>query len=629
LTDIHALGQALVTGTVTSVNETDRNLDLKIDHVVKGTFAPTAVSIVIAPDDPESDRRDPFILQVTKGHPVVAFLGLSAPGHADKILFYTAGSHWQKGTLAGDGKRWLWTESIPPTQAYYGTFNGAVEQFARMMTDLAVQRMFYPAKPYIHFKEEQVLAKFSAGVDGVALYDVFGEGRLAVYACSQAGNRLFRQTAPLVFTEATDQAGLVGLRSRSCSFADLDSDGRVDLLAGAAIWQQGVAGRFYKTTWLPTDADRDVFTSCLADCDGDGRADVLVMGPTGLRLFRNPGAGRPFEEITTAAGLDRSEAGAGKIGYLTPGFWGEDKRLALFLAVDQGVLLRPGIAGRYAPVPLGLGLDFAVAGGSPDDRTGGACFLPAWSEERMDLLIPTDAGMVLAHERTGKVENITDTANELRFGAAHQTASIAVDLNADGEVDTYTINRQIDSGNALHLHRGYASYIRPDKYQDGIVAGDARPHGAGGVAAGDVDGDGASDLLLGGADGRLVLMLNDSLAERKSWEDTAYVPTYHEQMLMRSGILSVVVLGQGALGALVTVSNADGRVIARRAIGLEVATGCRSPDAVDIAIRECGALHCIVRWSDGRERAYAVTLSPKQHLILKAEPATAEIRRAP
>ena len=104
-------------------------------------------------------------------------------------------------------------------------------------------------------------------VGGSALADLDADGDLDLFLADGPGpNKLYVQTAPLVFE---DRAAALG----------------VD---GGAAWGTGVA---------------------IADVEGDGDADIYVANYDGPnQLFLNDGTGRRFTESAAAVGLDASDA---------------------------------------------------------------------------------------------------------------------------------------------------------------------------------------------------------------------------------------------------------------------------------------------------------------------------------
>ena len=108
-------------------------------------------------------------------------------------------------------------------------------------------------------------AEFSGGPvgTGLAVGDYDRDGRPDLYVVNKtAPNRLYRQTAPLVFTDVTETAGV----------------------AGGTAWGTGAT---------------------FADVDGDGWLDLFVCQLAAPNLlYRNNGDGT-FTERAAAAGLDR------------------------------------------------------------------------------------------------------------------------------------------------------------------------------------------------------------------------------------------------------------------------------------------------------------------------------------
>jgi hypothetical protein len=484
-----------------------------------------------------------------------------------------------------------------------------------MMEDKADGRLFFPALIFDQFKAPQLIGKFDKPVHGVAMYDFNKDGRMDIYACSAAGDRLYMQTSPLVFTDCTKELGLAGAASTSVNVADIDGDGRADLLLDGVIWKQGADGHFSKTKLLPAPTKHKILCSVFADINGDGYPDVLVSyRDGGIALYLNPGVkGGPFIDATKAAGLDKPECGAGGTGWLMVGDWNNDGHPAIFYSSGGGFLLVQNKTGFFCPADAQMGFDFKTGEGEAG-LTGAGCFGAVWKNDRQDLVFPLDTGLTILVNDNGEVFNGASYGNELQLLTSEQLPMIAEDLNADGNVDLFVGSRG-GNPNTYYVNRGYGTFMIPARYKPTVFPGTAHQSGAWGIAAGDVNGDGANDLLLGGVDGDLTLIVNDTLRLREPAEH----PTAQQQKLEQTCILSVQVTGKlGVFGATVTIADDKGRIVGRRDIGSNSATGCQGPDTVNLAVREPGLHQVTVRFSDGVIRKWPLQVGKVKHVQIIA-----------
>jgi hypothetical protein len=575
--------------TIDAVDENTSTVKLAVSRVTKGTFAPASVTLSASADTMQG------LLSLSKGQTVIAFVGSRRkPG---EVFFYTGAGTWNEGEAAADKPgEWKWIKAEEGNNQLAGIFNGAAERLAELLADTAEGRGFFPAQPYLKFQDDRALCTFDQPARGVALADLDGDGKIDAVATSAAGVRVWLQRNGVRFEDATDALGLTGVKAASVAVADVDCTGHVDLLSDGMLWKwQAATKKFARTNRVP--AIPDLITATFADIDGDGLPDVLAATRQGIRVYLNPGkpAGQ-FTDATRALGLDQAECGAGQPGLVAPGDLSGAGRIGLFVSCGKGILLAPDAKGVFHPRKHVLDLDLRPA--DDGELTGGAVFAPLWRRDAMALLVPRHAGFALVAEHRGKLVDLISYCNETSEPSDRQLWALAEDLNADGEVDIYTASGSNGSSDVCLLNRGYGSYMRPMKHDARVFRGPGYATGSWGAAAGDVDGDGTVDLLLGCADGSVRLLLNDSLAMRKDVDEVS-ASTYLVK-LSRTKLLTVDVRGpRGSIGAVVTLTDAKGRVSAVRRPGVNSAGGSWSGGPLSLAVREPGKHVLRVRYSDG------------------------------
>jgi len=121
---------------------------------------------------------------------------------------------------------------------------------------------------------------------GVALGDYDGDGRVDIYFCSLEGeNKLYRNLGGMKFEDTTQKAGVAmggGAVSRGAVFADIDGDGKLDLLVtvmgkGVVVFHNEGQGAFKNVTASAgTETPYGAVSMALADVDGNGTLDLYV-----------------------------------------------------------------------------------------------------------------------------------------------------------------------------------------------------------------------------------------------------------------------------------------------------------------------------------------------------------------
>jgi hypothetical protein len=148
--------------------------------------------------------------------------------------------------------------------------------------------------------EERIMANANLlNGSGVALGDYDGDGLCDIYLCDLNGtNALFRNLGNWKFVNVTDSAGVAcpGQASTGAVFADLNGDGRLDLLVtsmggpNACFLNEG-RGHFTNVTAAAGLTSRLGSTSmALADIDGNGTLDLYVANYGVTSLLRSGGA---------------------------------------------------------------------------------------------------------------------------------------------------------------------------------------------------------------------------------------------------------------------------------------------------------------------------------------------------
>jgi hypothetical protein len=564
-----------------------------------------------------------------KGATWVAFAGKAIRRHEDEYMLYTSAGWGLGKMLSHDRWEWSATEAVTGTAGddllpLAATWSGAPQMLAGLLDDIVADRDYFPRKAYCRFREELCVLAVDAPIGGVAMYDIDGDGRLDIYFCSAAGNEALIQVEPDEgrpgFAVGTEHLGLTGVKSASCSFADVNADGIPDLLAGGALYVGGsdLKGRYSRSKLLPDDANRDVKMSAFVELNGDGYPDVLLASTKGgLLAYLNPGAkGGAFVESTADLGLIHRDLAQTPVLF-SVGDWDGDDDVDLFVATRDGLLLVQD-KGKFHAVG-GLAKLNLLAG--PDKKTGltgGAAFASLLSPQSRDLVIPVERAWHLIANRNDTAVDVSGWAGELTEGAVGHLATATADLDADGRPDLYTISSGDSGQNRLILNRGYGMFMHAIKNPayDAVVPGleeSAHHRGATGVAIGDLDGDGAPDVLLGNTLGEITVLINGTLDARAKQE--APVPK-DLRRLADVRVVEVRVAGRtGVLNAVVTLLDSGGQPVGRHMIGSDVATGCRAPDRALFAVRTPGTYTVRVRYSDGKTVTQTVAADEPRALV--------------
>jgi FG-GAP-like repeat len=238
----------------------------------------------------------------------------------------------------------------------------------------------------------------------------------------------------------------------------------------------------------------------VADVDGDGDDDLLMISGDKLRLFRNDGG--QFHDMTTASGIVTPDKGECRCGYFGDIDNDGDQDLFVAMFLGENLLFQNDGAGRFRRVPneqSGLA--------TKHGQTSAACFGDFDGDGDLDLVLANGNNMYTVHPdpeynaRNGLPDQYYENNGDGTFVDKTEKAGLGVtgwalacavsDYDKDGDLDLFIAN---DIGlDVMYRNRGDGTF--EDVTEE---VGFTFPGSSMSADFGDLNGDGWSDLYVSG-----------------------------------------------------------------------------------------------------------------------------------
>jgi len=436
VTRIYDAARSVAVGTVVRVTPENRVVDVKVAETVKGDPVADPIRVqVAAPED--------LIRKVAAGQPLVLFV---AKARAGSLAVLHLADTWLHAELVPESKPPVWRT----VQEYDAkkAFPGRTVALVRLVGDLKTGRSSILNKAETDYFRSGVRERAKLGVRKPTFLlaaDFNGDKKPDLVAGTAEGVRLFLATAA-GFQDVTQEWGLAAAGATCRAAADVNGDGRVDLLLGGTLWINH-GNRFTAAkAGLELPDQPKPLAATLADVTGDSKPDAVFLLADGqLLVFENPGApDKAWPRRPAKALWQGGDAPAAAVF----GDWGDNGRLHVLVVGAGGITRYPLDADGGPPADYGR-LTGDPRGPAHKDRPGGlrgAAAVAAEFDGRppQDLFLAGEGwDLLLVNRGYGAFLAVPDAGGPLRptperpapFQLGPATAWTAVDMNGDGYDD--------------------------------------------------------------------------------------------------------------------------------------------------------------------------------------------------
>jgi hypothetical protein len=429
------------------------------------------------------------------GHYQAEGSGVEGEGGKMAGLLHNAG-RWAIMSLA-DNKLW---EMDKREDKMLGTFSGGTDMLLRCITYImADPNAEVPVEEKVEWAGKIRAGKIDRKVHAVAAVDLAGDGRLAAFLASAAGDLVFRWNGKTM----EDITPKLALRSKSSAFAwcPFNGDGRLDLASwdGQRLWLhcQQADGTFTAAAVRAGDALKD---GCLSlsvlDVGQKGRPGLLVGTRASPVLLRFNEDGSAEGKVLVPGGFPADELGeAGRC--LVADFDGDALPDLVQLGSKCGLFYKGTAPGAFAP-PLKIPVAF---GRGPY----GVCLGDYDHDGLPDILVVSLNGVPALYQNLGggQFKNVLPVSGSFGYiSKPGGTGCQTIDVNNDGRQGIF-VTYAAGLAPQIFFNRGFRCFglaRKLDTQVQGLL-----PHAAEGQQAGcvaDFTGQGAADmfLVLGGGE---------------------------------------------------------------------------------------------------------------------------------
>ena len=322
---VYLMSSAAVVGDATAVDAAAGTAQVKVAGVLKGTFAPAAVTVTF------KDPAD-LVKSLKAGDKFIMFIARRTPNEA--VLHFA--DTWLLANQDGAADKWTVTKSMQDMG--WSCFPGRTWQLAKHIEELKVGKptMLVGVDHNLNLRTgEATPVAAKPGAAAVVTADVNGDGKSDILVAGMSEMQLMLNDGKGEFADATAAWGLAGAKGDKAAAGNINGDGKADLLVGDQLYLNA-GGKFAADQKVALPPRSDLFDVVIADVNGDGKADVAALKKDGEAVgFLNPGAaGKPWaampaRKIWSTPGESVQQALFGD--------WNNDGKLYVMTAHQHGV----------------------------------------------------------------------------------------------------------------------------------------------------------------------------------------------------------------------------------------------------------------------------------------------------